>query len=325
MASNSGRRSGSSGSSKPRKRVVIDAEQTKRVEYRAETASGHKRRPDAGRRRGDTRSADRLASTPSPHAKRVSAAKREERERRQRMLRVRRAAALVAVVALATTCVWGLVAITRLPAFGVKAVTVEGTRHLDPDAVIARAQVEEGTSLIWLSKRRISRRLMADPWVRRVEIDRDFPGAVRIIVEERVPAVSIDTGGAEYLVVSSDGLWLGERSAVESDVPVVRDVELPASPPKAGTKVASETILNVIRVVGGLSDELLAITRVISAPSIEKTALITTDDVQVFVGDAQDIAKKDRIVREILRTEKGKVVYINVRVVDSPTWRGLDQ
>ncbi len=43
----------------------------------------------------------------------------------------------------------------------------------------------------------------------------------------------------------------------------------------------------------------------------------------MFVGSADQIAKKDQLVRQILAKEK-KLVYINVRVVDRPTWRGLD-
>jgi cell division protein FtsQ len=65
-------------------------------------------------------------------------------------------------------------------------------------------------------------------------------------------------------------------------------------------------------------------TRAISAPTIDKTAILTNDDVEIFVGDAAQIAEKDQIARGILAREKGKVVYINVRVVERPTWRGLE-
>jgi cell division protein FtsQ len=57
---------------------------------------------------------------------------------------------------------------------------------------------------------------------------------------------------------------------------------------------------------------------------VDKTALITVDDVEIYIGESTQLAEKDRIAREILDREKGKVVYINVRVVDRPTWRGLE-
>ena len=86
----------------------------------------------------------------------------------------------------------------------------------------------------------------------------------------------------------------------------------------------SKELLNATKVATGLSPELKAMTRAISAPTVDKTAVITNDDVEIFIGAATQLAAKDRIIREILRREKGKVVYINVRVVERPTWRGLD-
>lgn len=226
----------------------------------------------------------------------------------------------VVVVGLA---VWGLLALTRLPLFAITSVEVRGVEHLEPERVIALADVETGASLVWLRKGPLAERILRDPWVSEVRVDRDFPRTVRITVQERVPSVVVDLGGSTLWVVSEDGRWLAERSDEGTSVPVIRDAE--TEPPRAGARVRSAEVLNAIEVVGGLSDEMLGMVRVVSAPSIEKTALITNDDVQVFVGEATDIRKKDLIAREILRTQKGKVVYINVRVVDSPTWRGLDQ
>ena len=47
-------------------------------------------------------------------------------------------------------------------------------------------------------------------------------------------------------------------------------------------------------------------------------------DVQVFVGSSEEIARKDELIRGILDSEK-EVIYINVRVPERPTFRGLDQ
>lgn len=323
MASSSNRRSGSSGSSRPRRRVVIDAEQTKKVDYRLDGAKSSKGPREPSRARRDEALTHGGKPAPSRQAKRVSAAKRDERERRQRMLRVRRSFAAIVALAVLTGLVWGAIALTKIPAFGIQTVRVDGARHLDSATVLSLARVPEGSSIIWLNKRAIERRVMANPWVAGVTIDRDLPDAVRIHVTERVPAIAVDTGGNDLWIVSTDGRWLGERSATETGVPVVRDVQVKRGRP--GSRVNDPEVKNVLRIVAGLSSQLLEMTRFISAPTIEKTALITNSDVQIFVGSSEDIGKKDRIVREILKAEKDKVLYINVRVVDSPTWRGLEK
>ena len=101
----------------------------------------------------------------------------------------------------------------------------------------------------------------------------------------------------------------------------VRDV--PPQSPVAGQKTSAGEIKNALQVLAGLSPQMRAKLRSISAPTIDKTALLLKGDVQVFVGISEDIAKKDTIARSILSKEKN-VIYINVRVVDRPTWRGLN-
>ena len=44
----------------------------------------------------------------------------------------------------------------------------------------------------------------------------------------------------------------------------------------------------------------------VSAPSVEKTALVTKSGVQIFIGPATEMKKKDAVVRAILAQQKGK-------------------
>ena len=41
------------------------------------------------------------------------------------------------------------------------------------------------------------------------------------------------------------------------------------------------------------------------------------------MGAATQMDKKDFLARRILADQKGKVVFIDVRSVDRPVWRGL--
>ena len=88
-------------------------------------------------------------------------------------------------------------------------------------------------------------------------------------------------------------------------------------------RTTSPELLNALAVLGGLSAELRSKVRTVSAPTVDRTALILPGGVQVFFGSAEEVAKKDSIARAILAENKN-VVYVNVRVVDRPTWRGVD-
>lgn len=325
MASNSNRKSGSSGRSTSRRRVVIGAEETVRVRYNKDKPQVEaERRSTSSRRktRQGPKAAPRAGTGASRQGKRISAAKRDERQRRQQTIRLKRIGLVVAIVTGVGAAVWGVFALLDAPIFRITEIQVSGISQLDEQEVLAAAQVVEGTTLPRLPANQVIRRLEAQPWVASVELDRDFPSTLRIIIKERVPAVTVDAGGTALWLVGSDGVWLGERAAESTDTVVVRDLE--NVQPVAGQRSQSEELLNAIRIARGVSQELRDMTRAISAPSIEKTAILTTDDVEIFIGDADRIVDKDRVAREILRRERGKVVYINVRVVDRPTWRGLD-
>lgn len=321
MASNSRRRSSSSGRSNPRKRVVIGAEETVRVRYNKNQPQVEAERTKPGRASSRTAGSGRTSGA-SKQGKRLSAAKRDERARRQQQQSLKRVATLVAAAAALVAVIWGGVALTRAPFLRVTEVQVEGANRLTADQVIDVAAVPPDTTILRLPKARIIESLEGNPWVAQAEVSRVFPTGVLIRIEERVPVATVDAGGAELWLVDRSGVWLGERTAEDESLVTIRAIE--GLTPVGGRRASSPELANAIAVARGLSDELKSLTRAISAPSIDRTAVITNDDVEVFIGEADGIADKDRVAREILEREKGKVVYINVRVVERPTWRGLE-
>jgi cell division protein FtsQ len=105
-------------------------------------------------------------------------------------------------------------------------------------------------------------------------------------------------------------------------VVVVRDVEdLELS---VGSRASSAALQNALAVWDGLGPELKDRTRTISAPTVDRTTLITTDDIEIIFGSVEGVERKDAVARSILSEQAGGVVYINVRTVDRPTWRGLE-
>jgi cell division protein FtsQ len=313
MASNSRRKYESSADPKRRKRVEIAAKDTVRVRYGhdASPAKARSVRPELGPR------------APRSHqGKRLSNAKRQERERRQQIIKTKSIFVWSASLAVLIVVVWGVFGFLNGPTFSLERIEVSGTRHLAREDVLGLAKVSTGTPLLQVDKRAVRRRVTANPWIESVEVSRKVPDTLVIKVIERTAAAVIDAGGTELWAVSADGYWLGERSAAESATLSIRDLEEVS--PSPGKRADSETLLNAVRIAAGLSDGLRARTRIISAPTIERTALILEDDIEVFIGDAEGLEVKDRLTREILEEQKGRLVYINVRVVSSPTWRGLD-
>lgn len=325
MASNSGRRSGSSGRSSGRNRVVIGAEETTRVRYaqdrpQVESERNKKPRPQSAAP-AKTRSTPRAPKKAVSPGHKVAKQKRDDRDRRRREIGRRRALIAVALVAAAVAIVWGLVALWQAPLFTVDSIVVAGNAHLTRDDVLKLASVPADATLLRLPKKQILTGLQSSPWIARAEVTRSFPNTLDITVTERVPLAMVDAGGAGSWIASSDGHWLAAqgKEPTGSLLPV-RDV--PNLSPAVGAKVTSPELNNALAVIAGISAQMRAQTKLISAASIEKTMIVLKNGVQIFVGSSDDIARKDLIARGILSKEKG-VVYINVRQPDHTSVRGL--
>lgn len=223
--------------------------------------------------------------------------------------------------AVCVAAVWGLVTLYRAPILKVRSVEVDGAKHFSRDEVIELAEVPGDATLIRFPGSAIRERLEADPWIETASISRDFPDKLRISITERATIGVVDAGGASLWVVSSDGYWLGERAKDSGSLITIRDVG--DVRPDAGMRVREEHVRNAVEILARLSKKMRRKVASVSAPSVDETALKTSNDVEIFFGAATDVEAKERIAREIIAANEG-VVYINVRVTDRPTWRGLE-
>ncbi|MBR5259899.1 MAG: cell division protein FtsQ/DivIB, partial [Eggerthellaceae bacterium] len=93
--------------------------------------------------------------------------------------------------------------------------------------------------------------------------------------------------------------------------------------PEMNTYCADSNVNNALAIVNGMTTELADRVRVVSATDAESTLLTLEDGIEIAFGTAEDIREKERICLEIMEQNPGAVAYINVRVVDAPTWRSV--
>lgn len=259
----------------------------------------------------------------------MATAKRSERERRlaeqRRHGRLRIAGMVLAVAAI----IGAIVGIYRSPLFSIKRVEVVGIERMSREDVLRAAAVPADSTLIRFPADIVTANVAKDPRVESVAVTRVFPDAMRIRIVER-RAIAVVDAGAKMWLIDSHGFVIAEGSgaatgsatlALVGSIPLIRDVK--GLDLKAGRKTSSEPLLNAVDVLRSISAELRAQVRAVSAPEIDATTLYTADKVEIVFGDAANAVKKDTIVRKILLDQRGKVVSIDVRTTDRPTWRGL--
>lgn len=320
MASNSSRKSGSSGRSSSRRRTVIGGKETVRVRYAENQPQVEAERKRAGQRSGGDRAGTRVPKVGAASRK-VSAQKRDDRDKRRKSISRRNAVLPILTVLVVVGVVWGLVALWQAPLFTVDTVQVTGVHRLTQYEVLALAAVPPDATLFRLPENEIVARIKKSPWVSQVRLERRFPHALSVVVTERTPAAFVDVGAQGVWMVSGDGHWIVKRGSEPTGTLLpIRDI--PGLHPADGAAVTSPELRNALSVIAGLSGFIKRRTQLVSAASVEKTMLVLKNQVQIFVGSSEEIAKKDLIARDILARQKN-VVYVNVRVTDRPTWRGL--
>ena len=236
-------------------------------------------------------------------------------QRRTAQLRV---AAIVGAVVLVIAACAGLYS---SPLFTVTSVEVAGVQHITAAQVRALAQVPTDATLIRFPADAVAARVAADPWVASVSVSRVFPSGMRIRVTERVPLAIVDAGTSMWLVDGTGMVIAKPSTSASGTLPVVRDV--PGLDLKAGRRTVSEPLLNALGVLAGIGHQITSTVTAVSAPTVDGATLITSDRVEIVVGQAVDLTTKAELAQRILTEQKGKVVAIDVRIIDRPTWRGL--
>lgn len=121
---------------------------------------------------------------------------------------------------LAVAGVVALLAGTRV-APTVDRIEVVGADHHAPADVAKLARVAHGDPLLWITAWRVDD-LLRDPWVAAAHVERRWPDAIRITVEERTPFARAGTG-MDAVVWAEDGTVLPNVAAIDrADLPVVR-------------------------------------------------------------------------------------------------------
>ncbi|ANZ38500.1 hypothetical protein BBK82_22985 [Lentzea guizhouensis] len=213
----------------------------------------------------------------------------EYRARRRIILR-RRLVALGTVLA-----VIGLTyGVFFTPLLGVRNVDVHGAVVLTDAEVRAAAAIESGSPLVRLDLQGIRERVAAVPRIAAIEVERQLPGTVRLLITERVPvgSVKLDDG---YHLVDSTGK---DYATLPAPAPGVPDLVL------ATPSTADPATRAVVGVLNELPERLRADLVQVSATTGADMKLVLTGDRVVKWGGSEDTPRKAAVLL-VLLSRKG--------------------
>lgn len=273
---------------------------------------------------------------------RVGSARRDERARRLRASSRRYLFRLIVIIGIIVALLAAWAALYNSSAFTIENISVKGVEHLTQEEMAELAGVPADTTLLRVDTDAIAKRIAQDSWVEDVKVNRAFPNTLEIDVTERAIAavVEISTGSAGTIsqwAIAKDHVWLmpipevGSEAAKTTSSKIYEDaqevlhiVDVPFGTRAAVGEVCTDSnVNNALDIIAGMTTELADHVVEVSASGTAETRLLLDNGVEVAFGKAEDIRDKERTILKILEENPDGISYINVRVVETPTWRGI--
>ena len=191
--------------------------------------------------------------------------------------------------------------------FPAKQVVFTGNKHLTDDELKTLTGIDGNESLITISHREVSQRLIKSPWIKSVRIRKEFPETLSILVEETVPFALLDMNGHLFLI-DENGRFLEE---LKSD-------QIPFLPIIIGDPFKErEGFSDALHLAKAMNDMNFSSLRenieiIISEPK-ELTATIDGTVVKVGAGDFVEKMKRLIELEDEIKRRDIPVDYIDVR------------
>lgn len=137
-------------------------------------------------------------------------------------LRLLKAAVVLAVLpALAYGAMSFYSVLVTTEYLAVSSVIVTGAEKVAPEEAVELSGISEGQNILSFNAGEAVEGLKGNPWVKDAEVKRRLPGAVEIVITERVPAALVLLGGEFYVMDASGTVFMKYSVTDRLDLPVV--------------------------------------------------------------------------------------------------------
>lgn len=213
---------------------------------------------------------------------------RRERERRRFVRRLKFFGLVAGVLVVVTGLIW---TVTASSLFSVREVHIRGLELADMESVEAAAAIGIGTPLAQVDAAGAARRIVLLPEVAEVDVIRNWPKSVTILVQERQPRIAVPDG-SRYELVDASGVSFAVVSKVPKGVPVA---SVPSSDPALLRAVAE--------VVDLLPDGVRSQTKMLKAGSLDSITLEMSKNRTVIWGGVENSELKAAALVPLLTTK----------------------
>jgi len=178
----------------------------------------------------------------------------------------------------------------------VRHVEVTGTKLLGRGQVAAAGHIPLGTPMIRVDTAAVRRRVQTLQQVQSVHVERDWPGTVRIVVQERIPVVAAQ-GGGKFAEIDKFGVTVLTVSSRPKDLPTLLVARPDPADPATAAALASWR---------GLPVAFTKRITEVQASSPESVTFKLSDGMTVVWGAPERAREKLRLIAALTKSAQGR-------------------
>lgn len=206
-------------------------------------------------------------------------------------------------------------------AFVVKDIEVSGGREEVQESAVELARIPHGRPLARVAEGAVGDRVLGDSRIAQVEVERDWPSTVRLVITEREPVVAFTHGGSAWLA-DADGVVYEQVDEASNKLPKFATRGEP-------TELDRRTVAGVAQLWRTRPDPDV-LEGDLARPRVAADGAVTmrVGDVDLVWGQPEENEKKWQVVTAIIGQDAvdpqgGVKMTIDVRSPDTPVVDGL--
>ena len=245
------------------------------------------------------------------------------RKKKKLILRIIKWATLLAII------IGGVVYAMMSPIFNIKEVEVLGNSKISSETIISLSGITIDQNMFSFRTSDVRESIKQNAYIDTVDVHRDLPDKISIVVSERKTTYMIKFGNA-YAYINNQGYIL-EITNQEAAVPILTGYETPDENIKEGNRLDTadlERLNDVLKIMEAASSSgnnlKNLITQIDMSDKSNYILNLQTQKKQIYFGDATNLSTKMLWIDQILEEEKKNegILYLNMDLnTDRPYFR----
>lgn len=194
------------------------------------------------------------------------------------------------------------------PVFNITQIEVTNNNKISEQTYISLSEIQIGENTFKILKSKVIQNIKKEPYVEKVQVIRQLPDKIELIIEERIPTYMIQYANS-YVYINNQGYIL-QISEEKLDVPIIKSITTSEEDIKLGERINSEDLQslgNILKIVEAANSISIGnfITYIDVANKQDFVIRMDEKKKTIHLGDTNNLSNKLLYIKAIIEKEEG--------------------